>query len=79
MVSRQTDVTEPSMNRNELQGKKENIKGRVKEAVGTLTGNKNLESEGANERAEGAARARLGKASRKIGEAIEDLGKKIKR
>ena len=67
------------MNRNELEGKKENVKGRVKEAVGALTGNKKLESEGANERAEGAARERIGKASRKVGEAIEDLGKKIKR
>jgi hypothetical protein len=38
------------MNRNELEGKKENVKGRVKEAVGSLTGNKKLESKGANER-----------------------------
>ena len=43
------------MNRNELEGKKENVKGRVKEVAGKLTGNKNLESEGANERAVGLA------------------------
>jgi len=67
------------MNRNEFEGTKENGKGRVKEAVGRLTGNKNLESRGANERAEGAAQERIGKAGRKVGEAIEDLGKKIKR
>lgn len=66
------------MNRNELQGKKENVKGRVKEAVGALTGNKDLESEGANERAEGAAQEQVGKASRKLGEAIETLGRKLK-
>ena len=44
------------MNRNELEGKEKNVKGRVKEAAGTLTGNKNLESEGSNERAAGVAR-----------------------
>jgi uncharacterized protein YjbJ (UPF0337 family) len=67
------------MNRDEFEGKKENVKGRIKEAAGTLTGNKNLESEGADERDEGAAQEEMGKARRKVGEAIEDLGKKIKR
>lgn len=67
------------MNRNEFEGKTQNVKGRAKEALGTLTGNKNLESEGAKERANGAAQQRIGKATREVGEAIEDLGKKIKR
>jgi uncharacterized protein YjbJ (UPF0337 family) len=67
------------MNRNELEGKTRNVKGRVEEALGTLTGNTNLESEGARERAGGAAQERVGKATRKVGEAIEDLGKKVKR
>jgi uncharacterized protein YjbJ (UPF0337 family) len=67
------------MNRDELEGKKENVKGRVKEAVGTLTGNKNLGSEGSNERAKGVAQEQIGRTSRKVGEAIENLGKKIKR
>lgn len=65
------------MNRDELEGKKENLKGRIKEAAGTLTGNENLESEGADERVEGEAREQIGKATRKVGEAIENLGKKI--
>lgn len=67
------------MNNNERQGKTENVKGRVKEAVGVMTGNKDLESRGAQERAQGAAQEQVGKASRKVGEAIEDLGRKIKR
>jgi uncharacterized protein YjbJ (UPF0337 family) len=67
------------MNKDEIQGKAENIKGRVKEAAGTLTGNERLESEGASERAEGAVRKEAGAARRKIGEAVEDLGQKIKR
>ena len=67
------------MNRNEREGKKKNVKGRAKEAAGILTGNKNLESEGARERAEGVAQERIGNASRKVLEAIEDLGRKIQK
>jgi uncharacterized protein YjbJ (UPF0337 family) len=67
------------MNKDEIQGKAENIKGRVKEAAGTLTGNERLESEGASERAEGDLREKAATARRKIGEAVEDLGEKIKR
>jgi uncharacterized protein YjbJ (UPF0337 family) len=67
------------MNRDERKGKKDNFKGRVKEAVGTLTGNKDLESEGANERADGAAEEQIGKVRRNLGEKIEELGQKIKR
>lgn len=67
------------MNREELQGKKANVKGRVKEAVGALTGNRDLESEGAKERAAGAAQEQIGKVAGKVGEAIEGLGRKIKR
>ena len=41
-------------NRDEVEGRSENVKGRIKEAAGTLTGNSELESEGANQRAGGA-------------------------
>ncbi|MEP6995190.1 MAG: CsbD family protein [Acidobacteriota bacterium] len=67
------------MNKDELEGKKENLRGRVKEAVGALTDNPNLEEEGADERAAGGLQESLGKARRKVGEAISDLGDKIKR
>jgi uncharacterized protein YjbJ (UPF0337 family) len=67
------------MNRDELEGKKENIKGRIKEAAGTLTGDKDLENEGADERARGAAKEQIGRTRRKVGEAVEDLGKRLKR
>ncbi|HVZ89221.1 MAG TPA: CsbD family protein [Polyangia bacterium] len=40
----------------ELKDKAENIKGRVKEAFGTVTGNKRAEAEGAAERFTGAAK-----------------------
>ena len=67
------------MNRDEYEGKKENLKGRVKQAAGTLTGDEELEREGADERARGDAQETVGKARRRLGEALEDLGEKIKR
>ena len=67
------------MNKNEVRGKIKNGKGRVKEAVGALTGNRRLEKEGAAQRNAGAVQETLGKASRKIGEAVTDLGKAIKK
>lgn len=44
------------MNNEELKGKLENLKGRAKEAFGTITGNKKDEAEGIADRVEGAAR-----------------------
>lgn len=67
------------MNRSELEGKTKNVKGRVKQAIGTLTGNEKLETEGADERADGAVQERIGKATRKVGEALEGFGRKLKK
>jgi uncharacterized protein YjbJ (UPF0337 family) len=67
------------MNRDEREGKAENLKGRVKEAGGIVTGNPDLEQEGAEERSEGAVQEGLGRARRKVGEALEDLGDDIKK
>jgi len=66
------------MNRDEIKGKVENVKGRAKEAAGVLTGNRRLESEGKDERDAGAAREGAGRVRRKVGEAVEDLGKRIR-
>ncbi len=67
------------MNRDEFEGKKENLKGRVKVAAGTLTGDEDLEREGVDERSRGDGQETVGKARRRLGEAIENLGEKIKR
>ena len=67
------------MNKDEIKGKAENVKGRVKEAAGALTGNRELESEGEIDQAAGEFRHEAGKARRKDGDAIEDLGAEIKR
>ena len=67
------------MNKDELDGKADALKGRVKQGVGDLTDNDRLRDEGAAEEAGGEIKEGLGKARRKIGDAIEDVGDKIKR
>jgi uncharacterized protein YjbJ (UPF0337 family) len=49
------------MNKDELAGKAENLKGRAKEAAGALTGNKARQGEGMVERVGGAVREKVGK------------------
>ena len=66
------------MNRDEREGKTENLKGRVKEAAGALTDDEKLQDEGAAQRERGELQEGFGKLRRKTGEAIEDLGEKLK-
>ncbi|HEX5475823.1 MAG TPA: CsbD family protein [Vicinamibacterales bacterium] len=66
------------MNRDELDGKGEQIKGKAKQAWGDLTDNERLHDEGKADEAGGAVQEGLGKGRRKVGEAIEDLGKDLK-
>jgi len=54
------------MNSDELKGKLENLKGRAKEAFGSLSGNKKAEAEGLADRVEGAAREKVGEAKEEI-------------
>lgn len=67
------------MNRDELDGKGEQLKGKAKQAVGDLTGNERLHDEGVADEAAGDVQEGFGKARRKVGEAVEDLGDSIKR
>jgi uncharacterized protein YjbJ (UPF0337 family) len=67
------------MNRDELEGKGEQIKGKIKQAAGDLTDNEELHGEGVADEAAGSVQEGYGKARRKVGEAIEDLGDKLKR
>jgi len=67
------------MNRDEAEGKKESVAGRVKEAAGVLIGDEDLESEGASERAKGDLRQKKGQFRHTLGEAIEDFGKNLKK
>ncbi len=67
------------MNRDELEGKAEALKGKVKQTVGDLTNNEELHDAGVADEAAGDAQQTLGHARRKVGEAIEELGERIKK
>jgi uncharacterized protein YjbJ (UPF0337 family) len=67
------------MNRDELDGKANKMKGHLKEGAGELTGNERLKEEGAADRAEGEVQDTYGRGKRKVGEAVEDLGDRIKK
>jgi uncharacterized protein YjbJ (UPF0337 family) len=67
------------MNRDELDGKKEQLKGKIKQATGDLTDDEQLHDEGVADEAAGDVQEGFGRARRKVGDAINDLGDKIKR
>jgi uncharacterized protein YjbJ (UPF0337 family) len=57
---------------NQVKGKIENLKGRAKQAVGAMTGDKELEAKGAAERVKGAGQEAVGKVQRKVEDAADD-------
>ncbi|HEX8853643.1 MAG TPA: CsbD family protein [Pyrinomonadaceae bacterium] len=67
------------LNKDEAEGKFDQAKGSVKEGLGRVTGDDELESEGIADRAGGNLQEGFGTARRKVGEAIEDAGDAIKR
>jgi uncharacterized protein YjbJ (UPF0337 family) len=67
------------MNRDELDGKMDRLKGNIKESVGDATDNDRLRDEGVADQAEGNVKEGFGKARRKVGEALDDVADKIKR
>lgn len=67
------------LNDDELRGKANQIKGRVKDAVGKATGDERLRDEGAADEVSGKVQETFGKARRKVGETIEDIGDELKR
>jgi uncharacterized protein YjbJ (UPF0337 family) len=67
------------MNRDEIDGKAEALKGKVKQAAGDLADDEKLHDEGVADEAAGDTQATLGKGRRKVGEFVEDVGKSIKK
>lgn len=67
------------MNRDEMDGKVEALKGKVKQAVGDLTDNERLKNEGVADEAAGDTQDAIGRGRRKAGEFIEDIGENIKK
>jgi len=61
----------------EVKGKGKQVKGAVKEELGKLAGDRDLENSGTADRAKGDVQEGYGKTKRKIGEAVEDLGDRI--
>ena len=66
-------------NRDEVEGKYEQVKGSVKETVGNITGDDEMSSEGAADKLKGDVQEGWGGTKRKVGEILEDAGDAIKR
>jgi uncharacterized protein YjbJ (UPF0337 family) len=54
-----------------MAGNADQVKGKVSEALGDLTGDKDLESEGKADRQAGEAKEKVGKVEEKVEEAID--------
>ena len=67
------------MRQQEVRGKAKKIQGRVKEAVGKLTGDSALERKGARQRAEGTIQEGVGKGRRKITDLAAGIAKGFRR
>ena len=67
------------MNRDELEGKAQALKGRIKQATGDITNNPRLHDEGVVDEVAGKAQGAVGRVRRKVGEAIENVGNAIKK
>ena len=66
------------MNRDEIDGKVDQLKGNIKEKVGEATDNERLRDEGVADQAAGHVEEGFGKARRKVGDALHDVAHKIK-
>ena len=66
------------MNKDELNGKIDRMKGNIKEQVGEATNDQDLRDEGIADQASGHVQEGFGKARRKVGDALHDVAHKIK-
>ena len=66
------------MNKDELNGKIDRLKGNIKESVGEATNDQDLRDEGVADQAAGNVQEGFGKARRKVGDALHDVAQKIK-
>ena len=67
------------MNKDEFDGKVDQVKGRMKQGAGDLTDNDQLRDEGTADEVSGDLQEGFGKARRKVGDAINDVSDKLKR
>jgi uncharacterized protein YjbJ (UPF0337 family) len=66
-------------NKDEIEGKFDQAKGKTKETVGRAIDDRELEDEGKADNVGGKVEEGFGKARRKVGEALEDAGDAIGR
>jgi uncharacterized protein YjbJ (UPF0337 family) len=66
------------MNRDEIKGKAEKVKGYAKDKAGEILNDPELEAEGEAERVTGTAREAVGKAKRKVQEGIDKVADEVK-
>lgn len=67
------------MNRDEIKGRTDQLRGKLKQAAGDLTDDPQLHDEGVADEVAGDIREGFGRGRRKVGEAIEDIGESLKR
>jgi uncharacterized protein YjbJ (UPF0337 family) len=67
------------MNRDELEGKIQVVKGRVKQAAGDFANNPDLHDEGVADEVAGKTQETVRGVSRKVGETIRDIGNALKK
>lgn len=66
-------------NKDEVKGKWEQTKGTVKDKVGEVTGDRDLEAEGEAQDAGGEVQEGWGKVKRSVSEAIDDVADAVNR
>ena len=66
------------MNKDELNGKVDKLKGRAKQTFGNATDDQRLHDEGVADEAAGSVEEGFGKARRKVGDALHEVAHKIK-
>lgn len=67
------------LNKNERKGKVDQVKGRIKQAVGTLTGDEPLKAQGRVDEAVGKVEEVVGRVTRKAGDAMVEARRTVKR
>ncbi len=64
--------------KDELKGKLNQVKGKVKQGIGDATDNERLREEGVADEVAGDLQEGVGTVKRKVGNAVKDLGDRIK-
>ena len=66
-------------NKDEMEGKFDQAKGKVKEKVGQAVNDREMEAEGNVDQAKGNIQEGYGQAKRNIGDTLKDVGDKIRK